>query len=363
MADADKQLGVMYNAVGTLKELGYHEWRGCLAQQAYAYAWPSWILDLNENPPDNVTAKQNLHIRNAYMIIMNKTNDHVVANSLKLVKLGDAKAAFKKVHEFFQPDSQAGKTAAFSQFYRATMKTTNTNIMQWVAEVHLRANLLKEAGGEANEQARLSILLDGLLPEFDRINEILNHIEGLTFETACSKLIGYARSHKIECLTKDGEQKLNGKANSFFNAQDANPPNPNNANECRLWKRGSCTYGDRCKFQHIGPGGTIPRKQRNAKREIPKPPTTPEAFMVGSTDTPVMETKCENCSGSHAMQDCPTAKVFTMDSTRNVNYVFMADDSNAGDDNNAGDDSRSCMEARPSGGPSGGSPPTGCAYY
>jgi hypothetical protein len=340
-----------------------------LENQAYAYGWPSFILDLTEEPPANPTTKQKLHIRNAYLVIINKTHGHVVANGLKLVERGDARAAFKRVHDFFQPDSQAGKNAAFRQFYRASMKTTNTNIMQWVAEVHLRSRILIEAGGQANETAQLSVLMDGLLPEFREMKTILEHDKSVTFQSACDSLIEHARSRKIECLTKDGA-KLNGKANSFFNHQVVNQATQvgnqaapdSNAPECRLWKRGLCGYGDRCKFQHNGAGGTVQRKPRAiakyAKpRDVPSPPTpptvptTPEAYMVG-TDTPIVE-KCENCSGSHAMKDCPTAKVFTLDSKRNVNYVFMMDDGNEVDDS-------SCISAavrRTLRRPSGGSPP------
>ena len=102
-AAADKQLGVMYGAVGMLKDLGFANWRDELERQAFAYTWPTWILDLTEEPPEAVNVKQSLHVRNAYMLIMNKTQGHVVANSLKLVGRGDARAAFKHVHEFFQP--------------------------------------------------------------------------------------------------------------------------------------------------------------------------------------------------------------------------------------------------------------------
>ena len=54
--------------------------------------------------------------------------------------------------------------------------------------------------------------------------------------------------------------------------------------------------------------------------------------MVGGhvQDTTVV---CDNCSGSHHLQNCPIANVFTVTAdSEGVDYVFMAQDSEGFDD-------------------------------
>jgi hypothetical protein len=89
---------------------------------------------------------------------------------------GDAKGVYKALHEFFYNDSQAGKGAAMKSFHLATMGSTDLNVVEYTAQISRLAKIVRESGGQADEGAQLSVLLDGLLPEFDFIKKTLNAV-------------------------------------------------------------------------------------------------------------------------------------------------------------------------------------------
>jgi hypothetical protein len=317
--NADKQLDTMYQTVDKLNDVGYYKFKQLLERQAYCYEWPDFILDKNAEVPNELDLKQQRDVRNAYLLIMRKADGHPVESTLEQIEVGNARLVFRAVHNHFNPDTQAGRTASFKQFYTATMGNTGSNIIQWTALVPRRAKVLIESGGEANEAAQLSVLMDGLLPDFEKIKDILNDRDDLTLLVATSKLIGYAQSHNLESLTKDGRK-----------TDTANTFTIKDSEECKNWKLGKCRFGQKCWRKHVGPGGCLPdagkQPRRNPMRR-PQPETlptapAPEAFVVGdqAPSTPV----CQNCKGLHSMKDCPIANVFTFDSEKGVDYVFMA---------------------------------------
>ena len=317
--NADKQLDTMYQTVDKLNEVGFPKFKQLIERQAYCYEWPKFILDRNVEVPDELDLKQQRDVRNAYLLIMRKADGHPVESSLEQIEVGNARLAFRAVHNHFNPDTQAGRTACYKQLYTATMANTGSNILQWAALVPRRAKILIESGGEATESAQLFVLMDGLLPEFEKIKDILQDKDELTWLVATRKLIGYAQSHNLETLTKDGR---NGKTDTVntFTIQDSE--------ECNNWKLGKCRYGKKCFRKHVGPGGCLPdagsqpRKNRPQHGKFPQPPpTAPKAFVVGGQVPSGPE--CHNCKGLHSMKDCPNANVFTFDSEKGVDYVFV----------------------------------------
>ena len=150
---ADKQLETLYKTVEPLKDVGYHKFREQLNRQSYAYEWPAHILDFDAAVPEDLSLKQERDVRNAYLVIMSKTDGHPVENLLEACTQGDARQAFRLVHNHFHRDSQSGRTAAYKDFFGATMSKTDTNIIEWTALVSRKAKVLLQAGGQADPTA------------------------------------------------------------------------------------------------------------------------------------------------------------------------------------------------------------------
>ena len=337
---ADKQLDTLYKTVGSLVGPDYHKFRQQLQRQAYAYGWPDYILDPAALVPQHPDLKQQLDSRNAYLVIIKGTDDHSVANLLEACPQGDARRAFGIVHNFFHRNSQAGRTTAVKDFYGASMVSTDTNIIAWTAIVPRRAKVLTQAGGQANEQAQLSILLDGLLPAFKPIQTILNQTDNLTFEIAVAKIMDYAQSEDLVELTKGGGKHAK---HNTFTVQDG----AQQTDECRGWKRGNCKFGDFCRFKHTGEGGCAPKdrqfpkgqypgRKRSTPLTLPTPQSTAESTSATSfsvRDHNEAKTMCSYCnSGGHQMRGCPhlkmeneagTSDVHMVSADKAVDYVFV----------------------------------------
>ena len=344
---ADKERDAGLATVSKIKDVDFNTWRRQLERLGFSFGWHASILTLDALDPDDATLKHELDLRNAFLIIMWTTDGHDVQSSLEQVTMGDAREAFKTVHNHFHPNSMEGRMAAYDLFYGATMANTGTNILVWISTVKQRARVAAEAGALINDQAQLVKLLGGLLPEFDNIKDILNHMDQLSFKLACTKLIGYAQSKKIEHLTKDGDK--NGKVNSFtIDDRKAGTNGRTTQQPCYQWVKGKCRWGEECRYIHNGPGGTVPprdNRRSKARPSAPPAPSAPEAAFV-------VADQCGNCHGSHKMKECPAAaNVFT---ANDVDYVFMT---HTEQDSDSDDVIKArAWEARPSGGPSGGPP-------
>jgi hypothetical protein len=155
----DRALEILHKTVGSLKDVGYYKLKQQLERAAYAYNWPEHILDLTAEEPEELNDEQKRAVRNAYLIIMAKTDGHPVENVLELCPIGDARGAFRLLDNFFHRTTQSGKTAAYQDFFNATMANSDTNIVEFTALVSRKARILIQAGGQADHSAKLSVLL------------------------------------------------------------------------------------------------------------------------------------------------------------------------------------------------------------
>ena len=146
-AAAEKQLQTMLGATSSLVGKDYHSFKKKLDRFALAYEWPTHILDpeeqLDADAEDNLTVKQKMDVRNAYLLITQKTDGHPVENVLESCDIGDAQEAFKLLQEFFHPKTQGGRKVASKTFWQATMSNTGTNIVEWSALVTRQAKVAK----------------------------------------------------------------------------------------------------------------------------------------------------------------------------------------------------------------------------
>ena len=194
--------------------------------------------------------------RNAYLIIVEKTDTHVVASVLENCTQGDAKGVFKALHEFFHNDSQAGKGVAFRNFYSATMGSLNCNVVEYTAQVTRLGKTLRESGGQADAGAQLIVLIDGLSQEFDFIKQTLNATDNLTLDVARKKILQYASQNGLELVTKGGSKPA--KHDTFTLDEGSRMQGSRGeipSGMCRGWVRKTCAFGSKCRFSHKGPGG------------------------------------------------------------------------------------------------------------
>jgi hypothetical protein len=209
----DKQYDTMLKTIEPLEVVGYPKLRDQLHREGYRNEWPPHILDIQLPRPLELSDKERMDERNAYLIIMAKTDGHMVASILENITQGDAKGVYKALHELFYNDSQAGKGAAMKSFHLATMGSTDLNVVEYTAQISRLAKIVRESGGQADEGAQLSVLLDGLLPEFDFIKKTLNAVDGLTLDVARSKILHFAKQEGLELTIKGGAKP--GKHNVF----------------------------------------------------------------------------------------------------------------------------------------------------
>ena len=100
-------------------------------------------------------------------------------------------------------------------------------------------------GGQADDTTMLTVLLGGLLPQFDNIRLPLQRDATLTFATAIPILMDFAHSENLLTTTKTGSKR--GTQAFVLDAKQTGPLHP-----CRSWKKGTCKYGDHCRFSHAG---------------------------------------------------------------------------------------------------------------
>jgi hypothetical protein len=167
---------------------------------------------------------------------------------------------FKTLHEFFYDNSQAGKGAAIRAFQSATMENTDTNVVDFIAIVRRKAKIVREARGQADAGAQLTVLLEGLLPEFDFIKKNLHTIDNLTLSSAQIKILQFAKQESLEYTTKNGAAK-SSKQNVFNLDSEKNKNSKSgNTEPCSLWAQGKCRFGSKRRFGHDGLGAALQKK-------------------------------------------------------------------------------------------------------
>jgi hypothetical protein len=266
---ADKQLSTLMMIKRPLKESDFHNFNKLLKRQRDIYGWPGHIVpDDPLNTPDLTQNERNaldantvadlttiLHIRNAYAFIHACVEDHQVAGLLETCVPGRAREAMDVIRRFFLPTSHAGKRAATQKFNNATMANTQTNIIEWISLVRQNAMYLKEIGGQADDQAQMTVLIGGLLPDFDLMKHTLDQNKNLDLETTIADLVEYSRTQGLLAVAKGKGAAQSG--SKVFNVADGDdkPRVPFADRPCRAWAAKNCTYGERCKFSHAAPGG------------------------------------------------------------------------------------------------------------
>jgi hypothetical protein len=359
---ADKQLDTIYKAMPTLKEIGWHSWAKAFANQAYAYEWSRQIYDSDVpalTPAQIVEAdadetsqglKDKFDRRNAYLGIIFHARGDTVESLLENSTPGDPRKAYDIMSSFYNPRTTAGAQQAYRAFTSASMAQSGTNIVSWVAFVSRAAKVVRNSGGQADACAELSILMGGLLPEFNHIKTILNNKNELTLPIAISRLMDHARSENLLELRKGGTAKG---GNNIFYAENVSEE------VCKNWPKFRCVYdAGACPRIHSGKGGITkdhpqnetPRqkrwkewqgkkRQRDQEGQQQQPGSAQQNIAQSSVnlsaETPTFEparprmpptqpnqTQCVFCldESGHPPEQCPAVNSTSV----HVDYAFMA---------------------------------------
>lgn len=305
---AEKQYNSALKTVDALKDTSYATFRQQLERLGFHNDWHPSILDHAAGPPSAAvlrTHKHGLDTKNAYMILMSKTDGSAVEDILKDVELGNAREVFHLVHEYHYRTSISGRGEANTRFYSSTMEKTGTNVMQWYALVVENAKLLRQAGATVDDSDMLCLLLSGLLPDFSHVKLLIEDKDAMTLPLAKKKLMDYAMANKLMTLTKGGTQS--GRANSFPVTDTptgrgrgrgdrggrgrGKGGRPRSTELCRLFLDGKCHYGEKCRFTHGPQAPTVnltkapqPSDRVNVAAADPSPsPITDHVFNLHAT--------------------------------------------------------------------------------
>ena len=313
--------------------------------------WPPHILSGNDLTDDQRNAidvntlagyTTSLHLRNAFAVLVFAVKDHPARSVVALIPENRPRMALDAIQNHFYPKTPAGVRQAMEKFMTSTMANTHTTLTEWGEKVQQHAQTARALGMPAGDQAQLSVLLAGLLPEFEPQKLILDNNPNLTFTIAFLALKDFANARNLSDLakgkggTQGGAKTFNANANNNNNRNNRDNRNfsSNNNNtgtpECRKWKEWACSFKGKCKFQHVGPGGyavdTLKKGQEalQAATATQKPahfatPATPTTATYHATEVPVgtfavhatedAKTICYACcQEGHLIDECPAAE-------------------------------------------------------
>ena len=112
---AAKQFANAIATVDNLTDQAFHKWQGQLLRTAHSCEWHGTVLGGDGEAPD--TPKHDADVRNAYDLIMAKTNGHPVDSKLEEVEIGDAAGAWQTVFEYFIQTTSRGRKTATDNFW------------------------------------------------------------------------------------------------------------------------------------------------------------------------------------------------------------------------------------------------------
>ncbi len=261
------ELRLMLKLVTPLDEGGFDTWEKQMLLAAFTGSWGTSILstapiDPSAAPPeegnaaDRAIAAHNRKV--AYTLIVATVG--ATSDLLEDVALGDANAAYKAVHAHYVRRTTSGFQTAMITFQTSKMSDENVNLVQFKALITRRSKRLIDLGGTAGDQEKTTVLMNGLLPEFELILITLRTkpLASLTYNDAYTTLHDYAVSKGIDDLRRTSSVT---QAKSFLVTSSpsqplqpppARPPG-STGQECNSYaQHKNCAFGSDCIHLHAG---------------------------------------------------------------------------------------------------------------
>ena len=322
-----KQLNTMMSSIDQLKGNDYDSFLNSILNLSRRFQWHESLLTLEEvkltkdgdidltkffKKDDQVgKLKYNLDNNNLYAILINKTRDHPVESLIKNRKfVGRGREAFLAVNNYFRRQTMGGRNNAMNNFQTITMANSNTNFLEYAAKVERLGDLVNEMGGNVGEYEKINILLKGLLPQFEPIKIIINNANEDSYEQVKNAIFDFSENQGLTELRKGGGR--NHGPNVFFVQ-----------NQCRNWSRYKCTYGEKCKFKHEGPGGCIERKTKSKENPKTSIQENEAEALILQTNPDKQKSRCLACyEHGHSWDSCP---IYADDDDCNHDYEEKID--------------------------------------
>ena len=125
---ATRQLTTGLTLLSKLVDIDYALFRNQIERIAYQFSWHDSILDHTVAASATVrnSVKYKEDVRNAYVLLTDRTDGHEVADVLRDVPLGEAQQGWRELHEHYHRQTHGGQEEVENIFNSATMGTTAT---------------------------------------------------------------------------------------------------------------------------------------------------------------------------------------------------------------------------------------------
>ena len=273
LASSDDKAKIdVLKVVGKLESVGFEMWNKNLKVVAMKCRWGmEWFKDRAAGvvwaPPARETREQETSRVDLFTLVYTSIApkySHLIEN----VELGDAQGAYLAVKARFIDDSALTFSALQKALNDSSMYKDHVTLEEYAALITRRAKAYREVGGNPSEAELVSLLLNGLLKEFDMKKTVIctNNIKSLKFDTVVRELISFGRhshilekkhgggSHNPKTYFVEEGQTSSSETGTYHTDSNNNThltsPEGKKKPCHQFQKEGECRYRDKCRFSH-----------------------------------------------------------------------------------------------------------------
>ena len=288
LPDVSKQLPAMLKLIPVLTSENFEDWLKGLQMVAAQFGWydpdtkEEWTPEAFADNDGGETVLQRRQRITCFTLIVNTSTTFKYLHNN--VNIGDASSAYLKICSLLNRSTMAGLIEASQKFVNSSMASDKLSVGEFSAIISQRAKLVRKRGGVAPETQMVTLLLNGLLPEFKPFKTITlsKPVAELSFDSINESLLDFARANNISDLRYGGKHQHN-----IFFGGDAR--SPATLPPCRFFAKGTCNRGNKCRFPH----------GNNGKRQLPSASRPTSSTQQGKP------TNCDYCMRpGHSAKHC-----------------------------------------------------------
>ena len=320
-AEAKKELlkrlaaGKYEAAIASVEKLtptNFLDYQRSINSVAYNRGWHADTLKLrNADGTDAYAAwdgqeEADMHVRlsrrEAYAVLsatLTKDTKHLE----KTIKIGDAKALWKKVHDRYQKRTMGSSTESLNNFLKMTMANTGMTLEKFITHIEVTAKEVEDKGTDVTTGQKKHVLLNGLLlPEFKTIKQLKStqDVESCTFEALAADLEAFADNEHLTNVCRGTPSAPTVNYNSGNDKRATIACNHwKRKGYCKHYEQGKCPYGHEENKRGISKRDTGNDDDNHKGGERNKNKNKNKNKFKG---------KCFACGGDHRVSDCSLIK-------------------------------------------------------